>query len=307
AEPVADQATEPAIESANSRQRPRIDVVAPRGGRSRFLRNAFVGIVLALVIGLIAVAAFLLRDKPAELQASAGGGADTQQPENADSKFADRVGGDPVASERPAQPPAGSPAAETRGQSTPAAQPDVAVAQRAVLIEENTEAQNAAPNTTTGRVTWRLDSVSGEQGQPLETAVVAIVTYPGAGLTLTMTLQRNLDATLPASHTVSLAFSDTGAEGEKRVVQDVGLIQAKDDENGRGSPVSGLPVKVRDNLFLIGLSSLRNDVERNTDLLLHRGWFDLAVRYASGQRAVLTFEKGASGTQALQRAFDQWR
>jgi hypothetical protein len=31
------------------------------------------------------------------------------------------------------------------------------------------------------------------------------------------------------------------------------------------------------------------------------------VRYTSGQRAVLTFEKGNSGTQQMQRAFDQWK
>jgi hypothetical protein len=121
-----------------------------------------------------------------------------------------------------------------------------------------------------------------------------------------MTLQRNLDATLPASHTVSLAFSQTG-NGPVRTVQDVGLLQAKDEQNARGSPVSGLPVRVRDNLFLIGLSSLPNDVERNTDLLLHRNWFDLALRYTTGKRAVLTFEKGSAGAQVIQSAFESWQ
>lgn len=181
------------------------------------------------------------------------------------------------------------------------------MAQRAVLIEENTAGQNAAPTSTTGRVVWRLDSVPGEQGQPLETAIVATVTVPEAGLTLVMTIQRNLDQTLPASHTINLVFTGTGADGEKRSVQDIGLLQAKDDEAARGSPVSGLPVRVRENLFLIGLSSLRGDVDRNTDLLLHKPWFDIAIRYASGQRAVLNFEKGSAGTQVVQEAFDQWK
>ncbi|WP_336488038.1 histidine kinase [Methylobacterium nigriterrae] len=288
-------------DAVNPRQRPRIDVVAPRNGRSKGLRNAFVGGVLAVVIGLIAVAAFLLRDKPADLQPS---GAETSAPsEGADTKFADRVGGEQAPAAQPA-PSQGAPSAPAPAPLSPA---ELAVAQRAVLIEENTSAQNNQPSTTSGRVVWRLDSVSGEQGQPLETAVIASIDFPDVGLGLTMTIQRNLDATLPASHTIKLAFTDTGAEGEKRAVQDVGLLQAKDDENSRGSPVSGLPVRVRENLFLIGLSSLRNDVERNSDLLLHKNWFDLAVRYASGQRAVITFEKGNSGTQQMQRAFDQWR
>lgn len=124
------------------------------------------------------------------------------------------------------------------------------------------------------------------------------MTVPEAGLTLVMTIQRNLDTTLPASHTVSLAFSQTGSSGTARTVQDVGLLQAKDEQSARGSPVSGLPVRVRDNLFLIGLSSLQNDVERNTDLLLHRNWFDIALRYTSGRRAVLTFEKGTAGARS---------
>lgn len=288
------------------RQRPRIDVVAPRTGRSRLLRNAFVGIVLTVVIGMIAVAAFLLRDKPANLQP---GSAETTeaQPEGADTKFADRVGGEPTPKAPLPAIAAGTEQTGQRSPATPPSQPGIAVAQRAVLIEENTTGASAAPISTAGRVLWRLDSVAGEQGQPLETAITATIAVPDAGLSLVMTIQRNLDQTLPASHTINLAFTTTGAEGEKRSVQDIGLLQAKDDENGRGSPVSGLPVRVRENLFLIGLSSLRSDVDRNTDLLLHKPWFDIAIRYASGQRAVLNFEKGSAGTQVIQDAFDQWK
>lgn len=297
-----DSAAEAAAEAGGGRQRPRIDVVPPRTGRSRVLRNVFVGSVLAVVIGLIAMAAFLLRDRPQTLPSNGTETAEAQQPEG-ETKFGDRVGGDaaPVpkaAARSESSPPARKPAAT--------AEPSVAVAQRAELIEEASGAENAQPATTAGRVTWRLDTVNGDQGQPLQNAVVATVTIPDAGLTLVMTIQRNLDSTLPASHTVNLAFSQSG-NGAARTVQDVGLLQAKDEQNARGSPVSGLPVRVRDNLFLIGLSSLPNDVERNTDLLLHRNWFDLALRYTSGRRAVLTFEKGSAGAQVMQNAFDAWQ
>jgi len=289
-------------DAGNGRQRPRIEVVPPRSGRSHILRNAFVGGVLAVVIGLIAVAAFMLRDRPQTLPSNGTETADSQQTDT-ETKFGDRVGGEATPAPRTAaRQDNGAPA---RVAPSPA-QPNLSVAQRAELIEEATGADNAQPTKTNGRVTWRLDTVNGEQGQPLQNAVVATVTIPDAGLTLVMTIQRNLDATLPASHTVSLAFSQTGGDAA-RTVQDVGLLQAKDDENGRGSPVSGLPVRVRDNLFLIGLSSLQNDVDRNTDLLLHRNWFDLAVRYTSGKRAVLTFEKGSAGAQVLQSAFDAWQ
>lgn len=309
---TASPATEPAPldesdavgDAAQGRQRPRIAVVAPRGSRSKVLRNLVIGIVLVAVIGAIAVAAFLLRDKP---QLVARSTPETSQPigENPDAKFNDRVGGETAPSER-TKPKQDGAAPKTAAPVAPA-QPSVAVAQRAFLIEESTSTESSQPITTQGRVTWRIDTANGDQGQPLQTSATAIVTYPESGLTLTMTIQKNLDTTLPASHTVSLSFSQTGSDPSARVVQDVGLLQAKDDENARGSPVSGLPVRVRDNLFLIGLSSLPADVERNTDLLLHRAWFDVAVRYTSGRRAVLTFEKGSSGEQVLQQAFDAWK
>ncbi|MCJ2015695.1 histidine kinase [Methylobacterium sp. J-076] len=301
---LADDGPDAASDGAQGRQRPRIAVVAPRSGRSKTLRNLVVGIVLVAVMGAIAVAAFLLRDKP-QLASRASTEASQQASDNPEAKFNDRVGGDQAPMERPKPKQDGAAPKSVASAAPPP--PGVAVAKRAFLIEETPEGEGAQPVTSTGRVTWRLDTVDGEQGQPLQTTATATVTYPDAGLTLTMTIQKNLDATLPASHTVSLSFSESGADAASRVVQDVGLLQAKDDENGRGSPVSGLPVRVRDNLFLIGLSSLPSDVERNSELLLHRAWFDLAVRYTSGRRAVLTFEKGQSGEQVLQQAFDAWK
>jgi hypothetical protein len=65
-------------------------------------------------------------------------------------------------------------------------------------------------------------------------------------------------------------------------------------------------VPVKENVFLLGLSNLPGDVERNTDLLLKRNWIDLPIRFASGPRAVLSFEKGASGEQVFNDAFRQW-
>ncbi|GLS47019.1 histidine kinase [Methylobacterium brachythecii] len=277
----------------NGRQRPRLDVKTPRAGRSRQLRNLVVGGVLAVVIGLIAVAAIMLADKRSDLPQGAGD-TEAAAPAQSDAKLSDRIG-----SEKPESEPSSAPA-----ESNP--RPDVSVAQRAVLYEENTSDPKAPPSAIQGRVLWRLEAVNGEQGQPLQSAVRANIEYPEAGLTLAVTIRRNLDATLPASHTIELAFTNYGP-GEKRAVQEIGLIQLKDDEGGRGSPVSGLPVRVRDNLFLIGLSNLPADIERNTEMLTRRNWIDLAVKYKDGPRAILSFEKGSAGARVLQDAFDQWR
>jgi hypothetical protein len=188
--------------------------------------------------------------------------------------------------------------------ATPA-RPDVGVAQRAVFYEENT-ANPQAPITQVGRVVWRLEAVSAGQGQPLETAVRAVVEIPDAGLTLNLLLRRNMDSTLPASHTVELSFTTRTGE-PNRVVRDAGLLQFKNEESGRGAPLAGLPVPVRENLFLIGLSNLSGDVERNIDLLVRRNWIDLPIRMASGQRAIVSFEKGGVGEQVMNDAFRQWQ
>ncbi|MFD1303843.1 histidine kinase [Methylobacterium marchantiae] len=296
-----------APDAAGARNRPRIDVVAPRSGRPLLLRNVFVGGVLLIVVGLIAVAAFMLRDKPSDLQ-SGNTEAQGEATDSGASKYADRIGGEASSpAERRDQGTRQAPSAPSDSTRQQPTQSDVAVAQRAVLFEENTAGGNAQPITFQGMVVWRLEAVNGEQGQPLETVIRGRVTFADAGLSLLMTIRRNLDSTLPASHTIELAFTTTSPAGDKRAVQDVGLLTAKDEEASRGSPVSGLPVRVRENLFLIGLSSLQADIDRNTDLLEHRNWFDLPVKFASGPRGVLTFEKGTSGNQVIRSAFEQWR
>lgn len=288
-----DDMFEPADE-ARPRERPRIGTRAPAVGREGRMRSVLLGVVLALVVGVIAVVAWYLRDRPAEFREPS---AESQaaRPSDSEAKFGDRVAGE--------RPPGTAPQPGPNTVTPP--RPDVAIAQRAIFYEEN-PADPQTPKTTPGRAVWRLDTLNAGQGQPLETVVRATVEVPEAGLTLNLLLRRNTDATLPASHTIDLTFT-TPPGDPGRAVRDVGLFQIKSDESLRGTPVAGLPVPVRDNLFLIGLSNLRGDIERNTDLLLHRNWLDLPVRFASGQRAIISFEKGVSGEQVLSQAFEQWR
>ena len=255
-------------------------------------RSVALGSIIALVVGLIAVAAWYLRDMPRE-PAAAPQVAEAPKPTPApDANTAARSA-------------SGSAAVRRSQRRLPAVRQEVGVAQRAVLYEED-PAHPQAPRTQIGRVVWRLEDVNAGQGQPLETAVRAVVEIPDAGLTMNLLLRRNLDATLPASHTVELNF--TTRQGEPgRVIRDVGVLQFKNEEGARGTPVAGLPVPVRENLFLIGLSNLDSDVERNIELLVRRNWIDLPVRLASGQRAILSFEKGVAGDQVMSDAFRQWQ
>jgi hypothetical protein len=246
------------------------------------------GVVLALVVAAIAVVAWFLRDTPEAIVAQAPVGQAPRPAVQENGKFDERVGGSSTAPAAPAP-----------------AKPDTGAAQRAVFYEED-PANPQTPKAITGRVVWRLETINIGQGQPLETAVRGIIEIPNSGMTLNLMLRRNLDATLPASHTVELNFN-TLAGDPGRVVRDVGLLQFKNEEAARGTPVAGLPVPVRENFFLIGLSNLSGDVERNVELFVRRNWIDLPIRLSSGQRAILSFEKGSSGEQVMTDAFRQWQ
>ena len=272
--------------------RPKIDSRPHPAMQSRGrTRTVIFGSILALVIAAIAAFAFLWRDRPEDLAPETPVAEAPAQAPADESKINERVGGQ-------------APPAAAAGQPQPSRQ-EVGVAQRAVFYEED-PTNPQAPKAQVGRVTWRLEDVNPGQGQPLERAVSAQVEIPDAGLTMRLLLRRNLDTTLPASHTVELTF--TTREGDiSRVIRDVGLLQFKSEEAARGTPVAGLPVPVRENLFLIGLSNLQVDIARNTQLFVRRNWIDLPVRMASGQRAILSFEKGGSGEQILNDAFSQWQ
>jgi len=281
---------EPAFDGPVTPARPRVDSRAPVVRSPGQGRAVVLGVILALVIGGIAVAAWFLRGDPGQLPVQAPVAEAPSAPAAPDNgKLNERVGGGPPLPAAPATP----------------ARPDVGVAQRAVFYEEN-PANPQAPITQVGRVVWRLEAVNAGQGQPLETAVRAVVEIPDAGLTLNLLLRRNMDSTLPASHTVELSFVTRPGE-PNRVVRDAGLLQFKNEESGRGAPLAGLPVPVRENLFLIGLSNLSTDVERNIDLLVRRNWIDLPIRLVSGQRAIVSFEKGVVGEQVMNDAFRQWQ
>jgi hypothetical protein len=49
------------------------------------------------------------------------------------------------------------------------------------------------------------------------------------------------------------------------------------------------------------------EVERNVELMTRRTWIDIPVRFASGKRGIIAFEKGFSGDQTITDAFNRWR
>ncbi|HEY2737517.1 MAG TPA: hypothetical protein VGK45_03880, partial [Thermoanaerobaculia bacterium] len=75
----------------------------------------------------------------------------------------------------------------------------------------------------------------------------------------------------------------------------------------RGNPLAGLAVKVTDGYFLIGLSAVDSEMQRNIQLLKEQPWFDVPLVYNDGRRAILAVEKGTPGERALNAAFAAWK
>jgi hypothetical protein len=84
-------------------------------------------------------------------------------------------------------------------------------------------------------------------------------------------------------------------------------ILMKQAEQTRGVPLAGLAVKVTNGFFLIGLSAVEADRERNIQLLKERAWFDIPVVYANNRRAILALEKGTPGERVFADAFAAWK
>jgi hypothetical protein len=128
---------------------------------------------------------------------------------------------------------------------------------------------------------------------------------PDRRITMTWSIRRNTDPNLPASHTVEITFS-LPADFAGGGIDKVPGILMKQAEQTRGIPLAGQAVKVTTGFFLIGLSAVDADVQRNVQLLKERAWFDVPVVYNNGRRAILAMEKGTPGERAFEQAFATW-
>jgi hypothetical protein len=263
----------------------------PRPPRS-YRGLAKLAAVLVIVAGLGAMASwqwpnisglyqFLthLRSKPTQ----------TAQPPTGEPKFAGRVPQDQTS-----QPPT---------TATPKDQSGPALAQRVVLYEE--DAANPQGKQYVGSAVWRTETVSPGSGLAPELQIRADVTVPERNMTLTWSLRRNTDQALPASHTIEIMFN-LPADFAGGGIANVPGVLMKESEQARGVPLAGLAVKVTNGFFLIGLSAVDADVQRNLQLLKDRSWFDIPVVYNNGGRAILALEKGPPGNRAFGDAFAAW-
>jgi hypothetical protein len=295
-------------------------------------RSAAPWILLALVLGValsVAIFAFLWRQKPQDLAIKEPVETPTVAATVNPAKIVERVGGaaalatpapTPVPAPAPASTPAGGAPAATAATPAPAAttaadagaapataaalaNPGVAVAARAaMLVAVASDPQK--PAVSLGSVVW--SEIPAVAGQPASVAVKAEADIPDLKMHAVMTIRKNGDPSLPASHTIELRLSFADGADIKGI-KDMRVPMMRRDDPPSQDPLAGVRVKISDSYFLIGLNRGDAEVAHNVDLIANRGWFDFPLLLGDDRIAKLTFEKGADGERIVNDALAAWK
>ncbi|ODT48912.1 hypothetical protein [Devosia sp. 63-57] len=177
--------------------------------------------------------------------------------------------------------------------------PSVLAGSQSLLLEASTDGRGGAVPFS-GTVDWS-EGVD-EIGLP---TLVAEANIPARNLKVSLTIRKNSDPSLPASHLMEVTFdvSDTFIGGS---ISTLAGVLLKDEELVPGTALVGASARVVGNSFLFALSTSGDDVTNNTQLLSSRRWIDLAIVYGTGRNAILTLEKDDEAEALFQQAFAAW-
>ena len=180
----------------------------------------------------------------------------------------------------------------------------LAAGQKAIFYEERTNV--AQGSVEQGSVVWTLVQESPGGDLPLESAIHAEVTIPGKDIQLRMTVRRNADKTLPASHILEMIFlTPDGFDGGG--IENILRVAMKNSEQDVGDSLLGISAKIATGFFLVALNDTKAEVDANLNLLSRQSWIDVPVVYKSSRRALFTLEKGISGDKVFEEAMKAWQ
>src|SRR5207248_2409080 len=134
-----------------------------------------------------------------------------------------------------------------------------------------------------GTVVWRTEDAKASGTQRADRVLRGDAEIPERRLKLVLTLRRNSDPSMPASHLAELTFVPAPDFAGGGIGNVPGMLM-KSNEQARGTPLAGLAVKVTDGFFLVGLSNVETDRVRNLQLLKERSWFDVPLVYTNQRR-----------------------
>jgi hypothetical protein len=285
--------------------------VAPgaEAAKPRRLLWVAAAVVLGVVLA-VAGTAVLMRQKPQDLAIKPP--VETQQPAPPEpsAKISERVQANPPAPAAPStSPQAGPSSAPGAAPAIPApeapaapAAPAPSAGRAAMLIASADNPQK--PAVSLGSTVWSL--IPPAPNQPATVGVKAEADIPDLKMHATMTLRKNNDPTLQATHTIDLKFSF--AEGAPITgFKDVGLPQMRKEDSTAAEALTSVKVKISDTYFLIALAKGEADIARNLDLMQTRSWFDFPLLLNDDRIAKVVFQKSSEGQAMLEKAFDAWK
>jgi len=203
----------------------------------------------------------------------------------------------------PTDPPAatnGATATQTPG--TAANTAAVAGGEKLFLYEERIG--QATPVAVPGGITWTAVRENGPDGKP-DPQIQGRINVPERGISALLTIKRNTDSSLPASHIIEVVFS-VPADFEGGAIENLQRIAMKRTEQDRGDPLVAVTAKVTDDTYLVALNDFEDVVKRNMELLSTRGWIDIPITYRNGRRALITLDKGTTGGNVFQQVMREW-
>ena len=189
---------------------------------------------------------------------------------------------------------------EPANQAPDASSPPLPETARAAMVIASDSPRN--PVVSLGSTVW---STIPAPGQPARVAVKADADLPELKMHATMTLRKNADPTLLATHTIDLKFSF--ADGAPIA----GVKDVEPKMRNLGSTASealrAVKVKISDVYFLIALANGDQNTARNLDLMQTRAWFDFPLLLNDNRIAKLVFEKSTKGEAMVAKAFEAWK
>ncbi len=183
----------------------------------------------------------------------------------------------------------------------PAASVDPAVlaGSQSLLLEASSDGRSPVVPFS-GTVDWS-EGVD-EIGMP---TLIAEASIPARNLDVSITIRKNADPALPASHLMEISFDvpDTFIGGS---IGSLAGVLLKNEELVPGTELTGASARVVGNSFLFALSASPADLANNMDLLGNRRWIDLAIIYGTGRNAILTLEKDTEAQALFTQVFAAW-
>lgn len=170
--------------------------------------------------------------------------------------------------------------------------------QRAIFYTQGSE--NTPGQASQGSVTWsRIDR---PDGLP---AIQAQITLADPEMDVVITISKNTDVELPASHLIEVTF-DGVPNLAGAAIDKIPALVIKSSEQARGQPLAGANVPVTESLFWIALSDEAEQVASNLATLRDGTWFDMPLLFKDQKRALITFEKGGQGEALFKEVLAAW-